>query len=329
MTATLVTLAAAVIVAFQIPRAGAPSTRLVNEGSPARTIGERLLFHGDGRFYARLARDPLMEHPEWNVSVEETAYRWQRPVAVYAAWLLALGDPTRVTGALVAVSLLGMGFAAFWFALLAQRHGRSHRWGLTVLLIPGLLSGLSWLSPESLGVGLALAGVFTGNVVWLVLAGLCRESLLVVPVVLLIRSRAPRYLWPLVVFGSWAVLVRVRVGAWFYDAAPGGFGAIFRMGADRVQEPDAHLLILGITAACLVFAIKRGGLYGWLVIGYAGLTLFLGEPVLGRWQDYTRPLAPLYAFAVLAVLQDCVERNVSSNTPEPRARAGLQAATRE
>jgi len=284
---------------------------------------QTMLATSDGQAVAALARDPSLSHPEaFNGGTGEFAYRAMRPVPAYLAWLLSVGQRGWVPGALMAVAVLGGAAIAAVGAVLFVRHGVPARFGILAALLPGALSSLRGLVPEAGGVALVIGGWMLAKterlwlgVLLLSLGGLWRETLLVVPAVLVLstlwetrsaRAAAP-YLVPFAVFAGWVAIVRERAGAWPWSATGGRLGAPFVGIVKDVSywKNTAALEVLAIvvTAALIVLAIRRRDELAPLMVGFGVLGTVLGPDVWHTWADWGRVLLPLHLMGLVVLVR--------------------------
>jgi hypothetical protein len=286
----------------------------------ARDALEVVVVEGDGQSFAAIARDPAMRRPGVFLPDRDVAaYRFQRPLWGYVAWIATLGRPSAIHDALVVLSVLAAGFAAGAAAVLIARRGGDPLIGAFVALTPGALAAYRQLTPELLAAGLALAGVaaWTGTTrrtvvasVLFAAAALGRETMLVVPLVLACTTRDRRRRLacaaPFVVVAGWFALVRVRLDAWPWAAAGGRLTAPFvglARSLDQWETPFGNALAYGITVAVVValFLWRRDELSAWLALAFGAVGACMGVALWTRWDGVCRVLVPLYAFAVVAL----------------------------
>lgn len=285
---------------------------------------EIMLVQSDGQAYAALARDPSLARPEEFPSRAEAAYRAQRPLLGWLAWAASLGRPSRVPVALAVLQVVGVGAAGAACAALLAGRGAPVFPAALVALLPGIFESLSWLGPEALGLALAAWGVGAWeqghrrrSCLLLSAASLARETLLVVPAGLLIASvrrgtaRAPTG-WltltaPFAVVGMWGPAVRLRIGSWPLAASSGrlsfplaGLLAAARSWAD---PGNAFFLAVGV-GVVLALVLRRRWDHNLVTIALltAVLATAMGAAVWARWEDFTRPLVPMFAFGIIALL---------------------------
>jgi hypothetical protein len=171
-------------------------------------------------------------------------------------------------------------------------------------------------------------------------AGLARETLLVVPVALLLaeawedRRRIP---WPLlgslVPYAGWLAVVRVHIGAWPKGSVSGRLspvpfgGLAAAAGSWRRDEVLAGLVLLVLVGAGLVLGRDRRLR---LVVGAnLALAAVLGEPVWARYLDFGRVLLPLTLASVLSVASGLAASRAAATAREaPTEPVGTPAARR-
>jgi hypothetical protein len=307
---------------------------------------EAVLGRGDGQAFAALAQDPTLARPQVILGHHEAAYRAQRPLAAYLAWAGSLGSADRVPWALAVLEMLGCGLAAGAVAGLLRRRGANPWFALAV--IPAGMAAVDGLTPELLALGFGAAGVAAWEkrrpgwaALWLVAAGLTRETMLIVPAVLAVEAvvrtwRGPmrgserdelqglaREVAPLaapfVAFGAWALVIRLRLGAWPADGSHGRIGRPFAglLDAARTWSSPAEFVWLGLAVVLIAVALLRARRdhLTWIAASYAGFALILGPDVWAQWKDFTRTLLPLYAFAAVAIIGAMAHRAHAASEP--------------
>ncbi len=315
---------------------------------PDRPI-EYLLNVGDGQSFAAIATDPTLSDPHLFASPAAAAYRAQRPVLGWLTFATSLGDRQVVPWSLAAWTVAGAGLligAAAWTAGVLGRQ----RWPALLLVgAPGLLSNAQWLGPECLATGLAVLGLG----LWLrsprrtvaaatcfVIAGLTRESLLLVPVALAAvelgrgrdwfrepeptmavttgardesgptsGARLRRRLIALaagpIAFGGWLLVVHARYGAWSWQDSEGKLGL---PGVGLVQAlPRMSVIDVAFAAVTLVVGAaavlrRRLAIEVRAVVGaFLAFGLCMGPLVWVIWRGFGRPLLPLLAVGLVAL----------------------------
>jgi len=177
-----------------------PDAGFLNAYRHPHTKMEALVDNGDGGAYAEIARDPLMSHLSGFDSPfyfgNQAEYRLSRPLWGWLIFLASLGQQSWTFGAMFALEWLSIAFLAYMVT-------RKTWWGLLVLVLPGVISAVTTLTPEPFGMALALTG-------WFPLLGLVRETYLLFPLAAFIKTRERRYLIPFVIYGGWQAIVYLR-----------------------------------------------------------------------------------------------------------------------
>lgn len=248
---------------------------------------EPMLKTGDGIPIWFLASDPTLSRPELLRGDEAASYRDQRILPAWIVWAFGLGQPGAYAWVMLGVCLAGTGLACYW----ATRMFGNVLLGAMIAVLPGAIGTSFWLGPEMLGLGLLLAGMAKDKP-WLhALAGLVRESLLIPSLVMLVWKRDIRYAIPSLVFGAWAVVVRLRLGEWFFEANTGRIG-VFETG---------WAVVAVVGALGLIAWRRRVDALGLIVLGYAGLAAISGADVWSRWFHISRPMLPAMVLAMLLI----------------------------
>lgn len=257
---------------------------------------ERVLATGDGQMFAELAAHPEIRVEQFRLGPPGAAYRASRPIWYLAAWVLTLGHASAVPAMLLAMTFAA-GVGLLWAA---QRSLRRPEGALALLFAPGLLTAFSWLTPEPLGLMLTLFGLSTGGVGWFIAAGLTRESFLVIPCVIFLRTRNPRYLLPGAAWTLWVASVWLRIGSLPGNIPGGAFSAPFQGIAKVVHGwGGGEWVAFAALIASGVIAARR---FPHFVAGYASFASIMGGGVWLTWTGFTRPLVTLHALALLALL---------------------------
>jgi hypothetical protein len=163
-------------------------------------------------------------------------------------------------------------------------------------------------------------------VLWFSLAALTRESSLVAPAALVVvevvsawgelngawvRRIAP-LLAPFGVYGARLLVLRERLGAWPFAGRSERMSAIPLGGlidaASGFADPRRSWMWLLVGAVLLAAAIARRGPdpLRAVVVAFAIFGAFMGAAVWHRWQDFSRPILPLYAYGFLVVVTSAV-----------------------
>ncbi|HEY8218178.1 MAG TPA: hypothetical protein VIH82_13660 [Acidimicrobiia bacterium] len=308
---------------------------------PASNV-ESVLGRGDGQAFAALAQDPLLRRPEVITPHGEFAYRAQRPAWGYLAWAMSAGDPARVPWALAALTVLSLGFATAALGLLLLDRGANPWFALG--LVPLAAATIAELTPELLGLGLAAFGLAAWQrdrtatcAVLLGGAALTRESLLVVPAVLLMTElisarRTAEWAWrrlialavPFALFGAWVLVLRFRLGAWPTRSSSNrlslplvGFGrALGEWSSPAMSAIGLTVMVVLLIGAVIGAPRDRAT---WIAIGFAAFATVLGHDVWVAWRSSGRALLPCAAFAFVAVVAAATRGGVErSSDRRPR-----------
>lgn len=289
---------------------------------------ESVLVHGDGQAFAAIAQDPWLARPAVIGSSTDYAYRAQRPLWSYAAWVGSGGQPQLVPWVLAALAACS-GAAATWvLALLLLRRRVSPWWALLVVLVG--VRAIMGFTPELAAFALLGAGLLCWTdrrdgwaIVALCGAALTRESMLVGVAALAVweltchaRTRAAvrRVLAlgsPFVVYGLWVGFIDVRLGTLPYgtSAARLGLPGVGLANALR-QGTDPTSVLAGATAAAVVtvvaVGVARDDVLTWVTVSFAGFATLLG-PAVWTTDGLVRTLLPLYALGGAAILGGCAQ----------------------
>ena len=283
---------------------------------------EILLVQSDGQAFAEMARDPSMARPEEFDTPAEAAYREQRPLLSYLAWATSFGHPSWVPPALAALFALAVGLAAAGLAGLLEERGCSPWFATGLMVLPGTYAALTYFGPEVLGLALVVWGyrwwtqVERRSVAALVcfgLAGLTRETMLLVPAALAIVALAQRRPRDAAVLATsaagwlcWVVIVHVRVGAWPTGASEGRLSIPFAGLVDATEHTSFGKLFpyaaLGAVIVLFVVVRSRETPLKAIVLVQAAFATMLGKFVWIDWYFFARVLLPMYALGFVAIL---------------------------
>jgi hypothetical protein len=305
---------------------------------PPTNAVENALIRGDGQLFAGLATDPLVQRPEMvRGGPSEEAYRYQRPMYGWIGWIASLGQRTRVAWALVTVTVLSVVLLVVLAARWLAEMGAHPLWALAILVMPGVFVDLMLVGPECLGLALVVIGLrqwtrtseasraesaprLGGNrqIPWISVAcfaaaGLCRETLLLVPFVLMVASAVNRRLWAAVSVSlaagpylAWVLFLRVRIGAWPRPTAHAPalsllpFGGLLRV--LNSWGPGGFVFAAAIIGgAVIALTLGQRSTLRLLVAAHLALAAMLGEAVWIRYTAFGRVLLPLWVLSLLAV----------------------------
>lgn len=325
------------VVAAPGPQDPSESGKLISAMyDPPTNAIENALVKGDGQLFAGQATDPLVRHPEMVRGGEnEQAYRYQRPMYGWLGFVASGGQRDAVAWALVAVTALSTVLLTVAVATWLADRGADPRWALAVLAMPGVFVDLTWVGPESLGVALVVLGLYRWMGVrrtsadadpqlvpaspdWVAVAcfaaaGLCRETLLLVPFVLMVAA-AIKGRWGSAVaaalaaapYVAWVGFLFVRIGS-LPKGSVGGrlsilpFGGLFEAASGwGAGDYVFAAAIVGLAVIALVVGARSG--LRPLIAAHLLLAATLGEPVWHRFPDFGRVLLPLGVLSLLAAV---------------------------
>lgn len=293
---------------------------------------DRLLARGDGQAYAALAEDPFLSRPEaFRLGNARAAYRMGRPLFGYAIWATSSATRAPVADVMPWLVALGAGFTVFAAVSLLQSGSAPITAGLGALALfvyfgnAGAHASTVFLTPEFIALGFAFMAVrswrherWWAASGWMVAACLTRETMLLVAVVLACDSwrRLRGWKTPTVLVAPsigalcvWWTIVRVRFGAWPMWGGTHGAFALPVVGlvhaARDWSDPSVQWMwiLAGLLIVGTAVALAPRPILTWIALAYVGLELVLGSATWRRWEDFGRPLTPMYGFAILAIIE--------------------------
>lgn len=282
----------------------------------------------DGQIFYLIARDPLGTRgtPDDLSAFDRNGPRYRYGRILYPALAGGFGQ-FGASGALtgmIALSILGMGLAAAALADLSRQFGLGPKSVILALLNPGALVALFLLTADPLALGLALSAIalaVRGRWGWAVaactLAGLTKETYLLVPLALAywqLRHGNHRRAWaiaivslgPTVLWSSWLTYAGFETGAAAGNLGPPFAGVIEAVPVwTTVLRHEPFELVLG-AVACLMLArgaalMCREGpvVLRWLVVPWVVLGAIATFQVWGAPNNAARVLAPLWTLNIL------------------------------
>lgn len=295
---------------------GRPYNRsLIGSDDPVDVV----LSWSDAQATVALAQDPLLMHPETSgIGETHLAYRAQRPLLPVIVWATSGGG--RGAGeALLVMAVLGGGMAAAGIAALLRGGRLSIVGGIAALILPGSLASIRGLGPELFGIGLAAAGIIAyrdGRIGRAVAAFaaivLLRETFILVPVGLAAASfrREPRHaalvsIVPTLALVSWIYYIHVQTGAWSLDAGSDSLDVPFAGLRSLPQEgiiADAVALALMAILVLLAIRSRPDRAVAAILMVHLPLVVVMGPAVWRNWYDFSRPLLPMTAIALVIVV---------------------------
>ena len=146
----------------------------------------------DGQFFYRLALRPWTQHrTEFGITFDEPAYRQQRIVYPLVSFVVGRGAPAATAWVLLGCNIAAAAALGWLGAALARRRTRHALWGLAFAAYPGFVLVIARDLADLLAAALLLAGILALDrqrpvlaAATLTLAGLTRESTLVLPLAL-------------------------------------------------------------------------------------------------------------------------------------------------
>ena len=298
---------------------------------PPATGIEDALNKGDGQIFAALATDPLAHHTD-NIrkGPEEQAYRYQRPAYGWLGWAISGGRTSAVAWSLIGLTAVAAALLVAAGAQFLVGRGADPRWALVLLLCPGLVIDITWVGPETLGTALLVFGLvrwpLTGaqraargsSPDWLAVAcfaaaGLCRETLLLIPFVLMVSDLVRRRTgWALGAACSaapyvlWVLYLRVQIGAWPKGSVGGRLSVVPFGGmvsaASGWRPGDAFVAAMILALAVLALVLDRSSGLRPLIAANLVFAALLGSAVWTRFPDFSRVLLPMTALSMLALV---------------------------
>jgi hypothetical protein len=241
----------------------------------------------DGQFFYYLAQDPLLLSSDAPTQFDNPPYRAGRILYPLLTYLLALGQPSLIPWALLAVNVLAAAAATAAAVAITRTLGARPTFSLWVLLSPSIFVGLIADLAEPTAVACLVLGValyLRGRLGWaglaLALATLAREVSGAVPAIFAAHAlwrrrwrQAALYLAPLALPALWHLWVGVRYGGLpLLKANPNfGFplsGALYRagvllgltdplLGPRQPPDPFPELLIVVASVALLLSGLLR------------------------------------------------------------------------
>jgi hypothetical protein len=229
--------------------------------------------------------------------------------------------------------------AAAGLGMLLERRSCRAWWAIGLILLPGTYSSLEGLGPEPLGLALVVWALVRWTdetdrsvfmpVVLFGLAGLARETFLLVPAALALsafRHRRVREAFLLATSAGgwivWTLIVRARAGAWPTSAGEGRLTRPLEGAFTALRDaPAANVLpylVMGVAIVATTAVLCRDDALWPIVIVHAAFGVLLGRFVWIDWHAFTRVLLPMYALGVVAVLGRVL------GAPDPSGRTSVR-----
>ena len=311
---------------------------------PPRNDVERALDRGDGQIYAALATDPAVRHPGIVTGpAAEEAYRYQRPGYGWLAWLASAGRRSAVEWALIVLTSLSVvGLIAITARWLIDRQ-QDPRFALLLLVAPGVLVNLLWIGPEALGTLLVMVGLrrmvppggstrlrSMGVVAFacLAAAGLCRESLLLIPATLAVLGLTQRR-WRTAIglaatalpYAGWVLVLHARIGAWPVGSVPGRLAAFpfagMVHGLTTAGSVEAAFAVVTLGIAVAALALGREPIIRLLIATNLAFASMMGTAVWHRFDGFGRVLLPMTVFSLVSIVPALAHRRAEVLDVQP------------
>jgi hypothetical protein len=275
---------------------------------PAALAGEHIYLNPasvgyDGQAYHYIAHDPFFKRG-FSELLDAPRLRTQRILFPLLAWLLALGNDSRIDAALIAVQLMFCGLGVYWLSRLAAFEQRSAWWGLCFLALPPVLVSIDRLLTDSALAALAVGFVYYTRInrliaAWVIciLAALTRDTGLVLAIAMILYCAWEGYWWRALLF---VVAPGPALGWKHYCAlhtpadSSGWLGWIpFKGMATRLFSQHAYInLPSAISALCVALDY----------LALLGMAVALWQAVLLARSRRTTPTAiAVYGYALMAV----------------------------
>ncbi|WP_421120333.1 hypothetical protein ACE2AJ_03155 [Aquihabitans daechungensis] len=340
--AVLVALGVGVI--FVVQLLGISGSTPGNDGEggawhPARSRTEKLVARMDGRAFAQTAADPLMRRTieDYHGDAGKAAYRASRPLPGWMFLVGSLGGQRALLApTMLLLSAITIGWAVYSVDVLGRALGLRVRYLAALVLSPAIITSIAY---PGLGDPIGLALTFTGLAAWFrdrtwaavglfAAAGLCRETMLLVPLGLALHvvweQRSLRPALPLalapVAYVAWVAIVTARIGT-----APDGGSQLAAPFSGMIEGMAywhlAEYLTAALVVASTVVIVRRG--FGWMKaiaavsLGFASL---MGTVVWFQWWGFGRVLTILPVFALVALARPRAAE-VPAPAPAPAALA--------
>jgi hypothetical protein len=282
----------------------------------------------DGQFSYTVAVDPLARQTA--DLYPDPAYRHRRILYSFlSGWGGLLRGPPVLT-LLIFWAMVGVGLAAASLVGLLER--RSGWWLLLVLANPGVWLSAQLLTPDALGLGLAMAGIalWTRRHIWpaallFALAALTKDQFLLIPIVIAAYELATRKkrarLFPLFAAAIpliiWADILELTIGGGFSPRANLGPPLLGIIEAARTwgdaslnDQTFTALTMLGLVLALAGGWLARRKLIGWLALSWAALALISSSSVWNLGSNSMRVFAILWILGGIAIAAESVSKKL-------------------
>jgi hypothetical protein len=277
----------------------------------------------DGQFNYRFALNPFSNQPVlYGISVDRPAYRYQRILYPFLAWVLTSGNKNLVPVVFVLINLIFVCALTALSAKYALDHDRNTYWSLALGLYLGFLISYALDLGHSLEIFLLFAATFLlkrkdGWAVFLLAcAVLTRETALLFAAAICVTAffqRWPRwhlYLLPLFGFVLWQGFL-----LWFWQGVPNlasgasfgfplvGFLTAFSAGWAGGDYFGLFMLVVMVAFGLAVtYALRFSTTPLYIKIAwafYSVMTIMMSFEVWAKFNGYLRGLSEWYFFGCL------------------------------
>ena len=306
-------------------------SRLVGQLSRARDPQIPVLADAgyDSQFYWAIAQDPFMRDSRVLKSLDATAYRYQRILFPLIAWLTPGSVPSL---AYRLWALAGAAWLAGLYAMYRLARGIPASAPAAMMLYavsPGLAFAVLHPLPDVWATTLSLLGLLAWTrrrhgwaAVLFALAGLAKETTVLVPAALILPSLGRRQLGStrnlllcaaIVPAAAWQIILRLRLGVWPMDQSVNNlalpFAGLLKVGFDVLltERGVIDFLVAVEIATLAVYTLTRIGWPGSdleaVLWGQACLMLVAGSAVMEGIGSSSRASILFFLFFGLWVLQ--------------------------
>jgi len=252
----------------------------------------------DGQFYAALATDPLLLHPESPALLDNPPYRSQRVLLPLVAWLASFGHARTATFAYPLLCWLGTAAGFFALAKLLRDRGVPGFWVFLAALNVGVAASLTRSTPDGAAAALFLLGLVA-----------CRSR----------RPQAAAALWGAAVLARETLLVPVWGATlpqlWRQRSAKAAFPALLPTAllflwtaalllrfSPALPAPGGNLGLPLLGLGEKLLALAGGSGVHWMeVLAFSGLLLLLASALVPRGFGESGETA-FFAMALFATL---------------------------
>ena len=281
----------------------------------------------DGQMYHYVAHDPLLRHG-FGEFVDNARLRYRRILLPASAFLLAFGHQCAIDACYIAANLLFLFFGAWWTARYFALSNLNPAWSILFVATPAAVTSLDRLTVDLSTTALAMGFAYYAKIDsrWrlyflLVLAGLSRETGLILIAAYCLSRLAQRRFKQAVLFGTaavptalWYLYINARtdkiLGSWFKAPLSGmiqwslhPLPYQYSLAVNVLIVTLEYLSMAGVFIACVlaVLMLFRNP-FGHLEIAaglFTGLAVCFNETFYQDALGGGRVLSPLLIFLIL------------------------------